>query len=152
MEEYSWNLKGLANGVNPSVAADELKRIKDVYGKVTPDIIVKESEKNDSPLHPIFEWSDKKAAYHYRLQQARTMLNNLQVKVISSGEEKRISAYEVTSVSGGYKSIETFDPNDIQYVKNSIKAELTYLKNKLELYKELEKSKMFISQAIEALN
>jgi hypothetical protein len=102
-------------------------------------------------LHPIFEWDDNKAAYNYRLQQARNLLNNIQMTVISDGEPKELSVFEVTSVSDGYKSIDTFTPDDIEYIKKNITKELTYLKSKLSLYKEFDKAKAYIVKAINVL-
>lgn len=152
MENFNWRIKGLAKGVNPELAAKELQRITDIYGKITPEIIVNESKPPESILHPIFEWDNKKAAYNYRLQQARVLLNNIQVNIISDGEKRNISVYEVTSYKDGYKSIDTFSPDDIEYVKSGIISELNYLKNKLKLYKEFDKVLVCIEQALDALN
>lgn len=152
MENFNWRIKGLAKGVNPELAAKELQRITDIYGKITPEIIVNEAKPSESILHPIFEWDNKKAAYNYRLQQARVLLNNIQVNIISDGEKRNISIYEVTSYKDGYKSIDTFSPDDIEYVKSGIISELNYLKNKLKLYKEFDKVLVCIEQALDALN
>jgi hypothetical protein len=152
MENYTWKMKGLAYGVDPSVAAMELLRLQTVYGVITPDKIVKEASNKNSLLHPIFEWDDSKAGHNYRLQQARTLLNNIEVTIISDGEPVKISNYEVTSIKDGYKSIDSFTPADFDYVKNSILRELSYLKGKLKTYKEFEKASFHIQAAIESIN
>lgn len=149
---YKWNMKGLAKGVDPSLAANELRRIQNVYGRITPEIIVNESEDPQSLLHPIFEWDNKKAAFNYRLQQARVLLNNIKIAVITDGESKEISVFEVTSLQEGYKSIDTFSPDDIDYIKSMISQQLTYLKDKLKTYKEFDKVRFYIEQAIEVIN
>lgn len=151
MEGYNWKMKGLAKRVDPSIAAEELKRIQDIYGSITPEILVKEAKKRNSPLHKIFEWNDSKAAENYRLQQARILLNNIQVSIITDNEVKNISVYEVTSVKEGYKSIDTFSPDDIEYVRITIERDLFFLKKKLSLYKQFDKVLECINQAIEAL-
>jgi len=81
MEGYTWKMKGLAKKVDPSIAANELQRIQNIYGSITPEILVKEAKKRNCPLHKIFEWNDTKAAENYRLQQARILLNNIQVTI-----------------------------------------------------------------------
>jgi len=151
MNDYSWRMKGLAKKVDPSIAGEELQRLQNIYGSITPEILVNEAKKRKSPLHNIFEWDDTKAAGNYRLQQARILLNNIQVTVITDGESKVISNYEVVSCREGYKSIDTFTPDDIEYIKINIKRELFYLKEKLQLYKEFDKVLYYINQAIEVL-
>ena len=152
MSDFSWKLKGLAKGVDPSIAAQELQRLQEKYGGLTPEVIVKEAFHKKSPLHPIFEWDNDKAAYNYRLQQARILLNNIEVKIISDNEPRLVSAYEVTTVNEGYKRIDTFTPNDVEYIKNSTKQQLSALKQKLAFYNDFERVIYHINQAIEVLN
>ena len=149
--DYYWRMKGLAKGVNPSDAVNELRRLQDLYGSLNPEIIVENSKNPESVLYPIFEWDNKKAAYNYRLQQARILLNNIKLSVITDGETKEISVYEVTSLKEGYKNIESFDESDIEFVKNGILYSLNILKGKLKLYKEFEKVLYYIQQAIEII-
>jgi len=151
MENFTWRMKGLAKKVNPDDAAKELQRIQNIYGSITPEILVNEAKKRKSPLHAIFEWDDTKAAENYRLQQARILLNNIQVTIITDNESKNISVYEVTSVKDGYKAIDTFNSDDIEFVKIGIERDLFYLKKKLSLYKQFDKVLEFINQAIEVL-
>ena len=151
MEKYYWKMKGLAKGVDPSIAAEELKRLQNLHGTVTPELIVREAEKKRSPLHNIFEWDDEKAAYNHRLQQARILLNNIQVTIITDGKSREISVYEVTTQKEGYKSIDTFTPDDIEFVRNGILQDLISLKGKLKLYNEFDKVLVYIEQAIEVI-
>lgn len=148
---YNWKMKGLAKKVDPSIAAKELQRIQNIYGSLTPEIIVNESKEPGSVLYPIFEWDDNKAAYNYRLQQARILLNNIQVTIISDGEPKEISVFEVTSLKEGYKNINTFSQDDIEFVRSGILQQLNHLKNKLQIYKEFDKSRHYIERAIEVI-
>ena len=154
MEElnFNWRMKGLAKGVSPSIAAEEIKRLQELHGAVTPEILVEEARKRRSPLHPIFEWDDTKAAYNYRLQQARTLLNNIQVTIISDGEPRKIDCYEVTTRNEGYKSIDTFTPNDVEFVRDSCMKNLSYWKEKLRTYKEFDKVRELLEQAILVMN
>lgn len=149
---YQWKMKGLAKGVDPSRAAEELHRLQDIYGQLSPEIIVNEAKNPNSILHPVFEWNNTKAAFNYRLQQARILLNNIQIKLITDGETREISVFEVTTFKDGYKSIDTFSPDNIEYVKDSIKQQLEYLRNKLKLYKEFNEILELINQAIEKIN
>jgi hypothetical protein len=151
MENYNWKLKGLSKGVDPFAAAKELERLQNIHISLSPEIIVKAAQSKRSVLHLLFEWDDTKAAYNYRIQQARTLLNNIQVTVVTDGESRRIDVYEVTSFKDSYKAIDTFTNEDIEYVKAGIISDLNYLKTKLKLYKEFDKVLYFIEQAIEVI-
>lgn len=69
---YSYR-DGARYRVNATVVALELKRIG-TAGAVAPKAILDAARPTDAPLHPIFEWSDDKAAEQYRLIQARRLI------------------------------------------------------------------------------
>lgn len=73
---------------------DELLNIQQEKG-LTPEQIVEKATDEKSPLHCLFEWEDSTAAYKWRLQQARVLVN--EVKVII--EEKEYYAFENVAVS-----------------------------------------------------
>mgnify|MGYP000850528880 CR=1 FL=1 len=149
---YNWKLKGLAKGINPEDAVNELTRIQNIYGTITPELIVTAAEDEGSVLHKFFEWDDNRAAQLWRIQQARILLNNIQVSVISDGEAREVDVYEVTSRKEGYQSIDTFTSENIEYIKAGIIQQLNTLKNKLKLYKQFDKVLEYINQAIEAID
>lgn len=152
MSEFNWIMKGLAKGIKPEDAANELSRIQSVYGKITPEVIVREASDKSSPLHSYFEWDDEKAGHRWRVQQARILLNNIQVKVVSDGEERQISVFEVTSTSEGYKSIDTFTREDVEYVKADIRSRLKALNEKMKSYNQFDRVREHITAAIEAID
>lgn len=61
-------------GVTAEVAAEEMDRVRRETGALTPKALVDASKPKDAPLHPAFEWSDKKAAEMYRQHQASTLI------------------------------------------------------------------------------
>lgn len=52
----------------------ELLRIYENDGILTPEAVVEAAQPKTSPLHPHFEWDNKKAAHQYRLDQARELI------------------------------------------------------------------------------
>ena len=151
---YAWKIASLAKGIPVEDAVKELDRIKSIYGTLTPENVLDASRLETAVLYKLFNWDDAKAAEHYRLQQARTILNNIQVKVISDGQPKQISVYEVIRDKSAqeYKSIQSMTINDISFIKQRTRQELTILKDKLSVYKELSDVTTALSVAIEALN
>ena len=149
---YKWKMEGLARGVDPSIALQELNRIQDLYGSVTPEIVVNESKNPGSPLYPIiFKHEDKKAAYLYRLELARKLINNIHLTIIRDGEVKEIAVFEVTTLHEGYKNINSFNPDDVEFIKNAVYRQLNILKLKLLLYKEFKNTIKLIEAASDSL-
>jgi len=88
MEGYKWKLAGLGKGVDVALVVEELTRLQEVNRILTPEVVVRAAENQSSVLHKLFEWDENKAAYNWRLQQARTILNNIEVTIITDGEPR----------------------------------------------------------------
>lgn len=151
MEGYKWKLAGLGKGVDVALVVEELTRLQEVNRILTPEVVVRAAEDNNSILHKLFEWDDNKAAYNWRLQQARTILNNIEVTIITDGEPREIAVFEVTTRSEGYKSVDTFTNEDVDFVRASILRQLNTMKSKLKTYKEFDKVLFYIDKAIEVV-
>ena len=151
MEGYKWKLEGLGKGVDVALVVEELTRLQKVNRILTPEVVVRAAEDNNSILHKLFEWDDNKAAYNWRLQQARTILNNIEVTIITDGEPREIAVFEVTTRSEGYKSVDIFTNEDVDFVRASILRQLNTMKSKLKTYKEFDKVLFFIDKAIEVV-
>lgn len=79
-EEYRWR-QGTPNyGVSAVSAAAYFNTLDREYGHVEPERVVEEAKPDDALLHPCFEWDDEKAAYRYRVGQARGLIGSI-VKV-----------------------------------------------------------------------
>lgn len=148
MEGYNWKIRGLGRGVNPDEAVEELRRLQDLHGTLTPDAIVRVAESEDNVLHPMFEWDDTKAGHRWRVQQARMLLNNIQVTVVSDGEQRKIDVYEITTRNEGYKSIEVLSVSDVDFIKNTTRQQLIAIQIKLKTYNQFEKVRELIGEAI----
>ena len=151
MEGYKWKLAGLGKGVDVALVVEELTRLQKVNRILTPEVVVRAAEDNNSILHKLFEWDDNKAAYNWRLQQARTILNNIEVTIITDGEPREIAVFEVTTRSEGYKSVDTFTNEDVDFVRASILRQLNTMKSKLKTYKEFDQVLFYIDKAIEVV-
>ena len=102
-------------------------------------------------FHKFFEWDESKAAFHYRLQQARTILNNIEVTVITDGEPRQIAVFEITTRSEGYKSITTLTSEDVDYIRESTARQLTTMRDKLRTYKSFKRVISYLTKAIDAI-
>ena len=51
-------------------------------GPLRPDDVVEDARQGDSPLHPLFEWDDVKAAQEQRLDRAREIIRVVHVTMV----------------------------------------------------------------------
>lgn len=148
-------IPSFAKNIDIDLAIQEMERIETLYGSLTPQNILDASRPKNALFHTLFQWDDTQAAEQYRLQQARTILNNIEVTVISDGQPKQLAVYEVIkqpSSTQVYKSINTMSVNDIDFIRMRTIKELNILKDKLSIYKEFSKVTSSLNQAIQDLN
>ena len=72
---------------------DELARINDKHGELTPSQIVKESRPVKALLQDVFEWDDPTAAEEYRIHQARLVINCVTVVDEDLPDTKPVQAF-----------------------------------------------------------
>lgn len=53
-------------------------------GRLTPETVLRDAKRKESPLHSSFEWDDKKAAHQHRLDTARELIRG--VRLITTTE------------------------------------------------------------------
>jgi hypothetical protein len=58
-----------------------LRALEDKYGRLTPEILVRDARNPKSPLHDQFDWDVKRAAMAHWLEQARAIIRSVTVIV-----------------------------------------------------------------------
>ncbi len=149
---YKWKIPSFAKGINANKAQKELARIEKKHEGLTPAVVVQESTSAKAILHKIFEWDDTKAGSQYRLQQARSVINNIEIIIISDDSKTHsVDVYEITQskTSGSkYKHIETLTYNEQEHVKITILNSLRQLQAKLKVYKNFDQVLEHMESAI----
>ena len=128
---------------------NELLKIEEK--SLTPENVIENARRKDSPLHDLFEWEDSIAAEKWRLAQARIIINEVKV-VIDSKEyyafesvsvclptNNGSSTTETTEVVREYKPIvEILNDEDLrkQVIKSALNH-LAYWEKQNEKYSEL---------------
>lgn len=92
-------MRSLYKGIREDDAVNELERIEEKRGSLTPEIVVEESRDENAVLHNIFEWDDAKAADNYRREQARKLLGNITVEIEDSEMAVSVRLYVNTYTS-----------------------------------------------------
>ncbi len=134
--EYKWKLKGLTKKVKVDKVVLELQNIKIKYGELTPEAVVEASKKKKSPMHKLFEWDNEKAGHQHRLQQARQIINNIEIVVVKDNEPYHVNAYEIVKSETGreYKSLDIMTFDEAEQVRQMTIKNIEYLQKKLEVY------------------
>lgn len=142
-KRYHWGKKH--HGVKAQIAGEEIDRIQQRDGVVTKETLLDESRPEEAPLHPAFEWDDTKAAEKYRLTQAKSIINDIVVEVIRTGEDepKKVPAF-VNVVKGlqnnaQYLSVDVAmsDEDHRKAVLENAKSEFNAFKRKYSNLTEL---------------
>lgn len=152
--QYQWKMASIFKDIDVDLAVKEFEKIEQKYGALTPANIVESAKSRKSILHPAFEWDDTIAAEKFRLQQARIIINNVEVIIVSDSGTTEIAVFEMVNVEESgrqYKHIQTLTFNEIEQVKNNTLAALTQLSNKLKVYKQFNKVLEHLQEAILAL-
>lgn len=142
MAAYKWKIP---MPVPAEDAANELTRIENSYGRVTPERVLDESRDASAVLHPCFEWDDAKAAEGYRLNQARQLIGNIVITIETPDPKppqyvrQFVNVAEKPRQAGEYVSINVAmsNPDLRAIVLRNAKNELRMFRRKYETYTEL---------------
>lgn len=133
---YQWKINGLHK--TAAQTAGEVCERLNAEGRLTPTDLVEDSRPEDAPLHSEFEWDDDVAAEHWRMHQARNIINAI-VVVNEAPEPTQVRAFfQVTSPSR-YESVQTIirRPDMYDTLLHRALSELSAFKDKYKQIKEL---------------
>lgn len=86
-------MKGM-NAEEKQAVVERLQQLADRNsGRLTPDDVVADAKRKDSPLHAHFEWDVKKAAAAYWLDQARELITSVRVVVRTETQNVSVVGY-----------------------------------------------------------
>lgn len=66
-------------GVSAEVVGCALSELHAQHGSLSPSAVLEAARPEASPLHPVFQWNNDKAAEEYRMWQARELIRNVRV-------------------------------------------------------------------------
>lgn len=136
---YQWKI---SQPVPAQIAGEEMEKIIQRDGQVTPESLLAESRDEGAPLHPCFEWDDAKAAESYRIVQARALIRNITVIVDTpqkQGETVRAFVNISREQKGAFVSIQSAIANNEQWerVMELAIMELQAFQKKYSVYAQM---------------
>lgn len=75
---YQWKIPTLYS-VDAQTAGEELERIYNERGELSPKNVVDASRSEQAPLHVCFEWDNEKAAEKWREEQASRIISTITI-------------------------------------------------------------------------
>lgn len=149
VKKFGYKMPGLFP-VDAQTAGEELTRIHEKRGGLTPSGIVDESRPEQAPLHPVFEWDDRKAAEEWREQQARQLVCCIVVQQeTSKSETVEVRMFE--HAKGAYHPVQVIlsEPDmKIELMRDTLKMTDAY-KKKLQSLIDVSP---VVGKAIEAID
>lgn len=106
------NGRVMIEGVKAHQVAEELDRIAEKRGAITPPLVVEESRPKKALLHAYFEWDDSAAAVEYRLHQARQIVSCVQVVRDDKPNDEPVAAYVSVNVAARGEAVRQYVPVD----------------------------------------
>jgi hypothetical protein len=109
-------------------------------GRLTPDMVVKDAKRKDSPLHACFTWDVKAAAAAYWVQQARDLITSVRV-VVKTETTSVSSVYYVRDPAArsdqqGYVSVQTLR-TDVELAREALVGEFSRVADMLRRAREI---------------
>jgi hypothetical protein len=124
------------------LAAARLEFLNQKFGKLTPDIVVKDAASPKSVLHGFFTWDDKKAGHKCRLSEARKLIASVEIQYTTRNFTIKSCAYVRDPRSAprqGYVGTEKLR-RDKTWAREAIDLEITQAVSRLERTKDLAKT------------
>ena len=109
---------------------------------LTAEAIVEDAKNKSTPYHDYFEWNNQAAGHQFRLQQARTMLGSIKIKITTEKKEERlIRAFHNVELDGErvYAPIQVVmkEPDLREQIIHKALAEAEGWARRYETYREL---------------
>ena len=128
-----------------SISSSFVSQSRSLEGKkgyVKPAQLVEFARPEDSPIHSMFEWDNERAADAHRLQQARTIINRVQVEMV--GDDKSDAYYSArvhiqdVPVRGYFPAKKVLSDDELyaSVIKDAIR-EIRYWQRKFKGLKEM---------------
>lgn len=95
---YEWKIKGIWDA-DATVVGHELERLEEL----TPESVLNLAKNPSNPLHDLFEWDDSVAANKYRLQQARSIIQQITIVYDHpNSQPRKVRAFVSTDRGDGH--------------------------------------------------
>lgn len=75
-----------------------LDSVREQYGRLTSEFVVKAATKSNHPLHKYFEWDDTEAAESWRQEQARQLIKSIKITIVREDNDEPLNVRAFVSI------------------------------------------------------
>ena len=93
-------------------------------GRLTPENVLNEAKKKDSPLNGHFTWDDTEAAARYRLIEARTLIRRVKIEVIHRDMPLDVVRFVQDPIETRYRDITKIRPGEEDVARRVVIEEM----------------------------
>lgn len=117
---------------------DRVRSLEDADGRLTPEMVVEDARRKDSPLHDLFEWDKSKAAMMTWLHQARVVIGAVRIAVTTTTSTVKAPVYvhDPDADGQGYRSVVSLrkDPEKaLESLRYTLEIACGHLRRALDL-------------------
>lgn len=138
---------------DPAVIHAELLEVRKKYGEITPENALEFAKDKRTALHTLLDWNDAQAGHKFRLLQLRYIIQNVEVRTVSDGQQRSIS---VAAIHTQRESAQTEKQLTVPDEPTSLSE---WALNKLDIVRErlidsgsFDNAVLLINDAIAAIN
>jgi hypothetical protein len=115
-----------------------VKFLENERGQITAALVLADARRDDSPLHGLFDWEDPRAAEKFRLDQARLVIREVQIRITTTTTSVAAPFYvrDPEAPRAGYVSVFALQRNAAA-ARESLLQELTRVAGNLTRAKSL---------------
>jgi hypothetical protein len=120
------------------IRAKALKELENRFGRITAEKLLEAARAKTHPLHGDFEWDDKKAAYKYRLDQARDIIASVRIfnETLKVSTVGYVRDPEAASGDQGYVSVSKLR-TETEAAEEALRSEVLRVEAILERAREI---------------
>lgn len=148
MKKYSWKVGGASFLVSDMDANKVGKELESLGDNITASGVVALARKKKSEMHDYFEWDDSIAGEKYREEQARKLIQLIEVTFTKDEKDiKPVRAYVNVKRCSGYSPIEDVvqDVDAYQMLLDRAYEDLRIIKNKYAELQEIQEKLSFLN-------
>jgi len=152
-KQYKFSGHFLTKSKDPVKVVKEFAKVEKKYGKLTAETVLEQARNEKNILHDFFTWDNTAAAEKWRKEEARKLINSIEVRIISDGAPRQVPVFEIVTTPEGrqYKDIDVMTRDEVEEVRKEAVKQLYSVRNKINFFDSLRKADTFLQGAIDSL-
>lgn len=157
--QYDWRPGAHIARLDPQAAGDELERIREKHGTLSPALVLREAKSKRNPLHDyLYGMPDTEAAQRWRVERAGHLIRCVVIRRVNNKETPPVRAYvsvRTTPEADQPEYVATTDARNDPYLREQLltkyRVQLARVAQQIKDFEEFAGVVRAIHEAQEAL-